>query len=197
MVAKSKSVIAKNIVAKNITAKKKRTASKGGAERRPEPSGVQVGIPQVPGLYGLKPRKQYLPWSHARERLERSRNYWICTGRPDGRPHSIPVWGFFVDDVLYFGTAKSSRKAKNLSHNPAVSIHLDSGDDVVIVEGKAVEVARSDREIIAKLDAASKTKYKMPLMIVPESVLYAVRPRIVLSWTEKDFPNNATRWEFS
>ena len=107
------------------------------------------------------------------------------------------MWGFFVDDVLYFGTAKSSRKAKNLSHNPAVSIHLDSGDDVVIVEGKAVEVARADREIIAKLDAASKIKYKMPLMIVPESVLYAVRPRIVLSWTEKDFPNNATRWEFS
>ena len=78
-----------------------------------------------------------------------------------------------------------------------MSIHLDSGDDVVIVEGEAVEVAPSDRKTIAKLDGASKKKYKMPLMIVPESVLYAVRPRVVLSWTEKDFPNNATRWEFS
>jgi len=36
----------------------------------------------------------------------------------------------------------------------------------------------------------------MPLMVVPESVLYSVRPRVVLAWTEKDFPNNATRWQF-
>lgn len=162
-----------------------------------ETQGMKVGLPHVPSLYGLKPRKRYLPWSHARERLEHSRNYWICTTRPDGRPHSIPVWGFFVDDVFYFGTAKSSRKAKNLTHNSALSIHVDSGDDVVIVEGEAVEVSQTDRQIISKLDAASKTKYKMPLMIVPESVLYAVRPRVVLSWTEKDFPNNATRWEFA
>jgi nitroimidazol reductase NimA-like FMN-containing flavoprotein (pyridoxamine 5'-phosphate oxidase superfamily) len=182
---------------KSTIAKKKSPESKGAKRERPEPSGLRVGLPHVPALYGLKPRKQYLPWNHARQRLERSRNYWICTGRPDGRPHSIPVWGFFVDDTLYFGTARSSRKAKNLSRNPAVSIHLDSGDDVVIVEGEAVEVAPSDRKTIAKLDGASKKKYKMPLMIVPESVLYAVRPRVVLSWTEKDFPNNATRWEFS
>jgi hypothetical protein len=106
------------------------------------------------------------------------------------------VWGFFVDDVLYFGTAKLSRKANNLRQNAAVSIHLESGDDVVIVEGEAVEVSQSDQLVIAKLDGASKKKYKMPLMIMSESVLYAVRPRVVLSWTEKDFPNNATRWEF-
>lgn len=161
-----------------------------------EPSNVKVGLPQVPSLYGLKPRKQYLPWSHARERLERSRNYWICTARPDGRPHSIPVWGFFLDNVLYFGTSRDSRKARNLEHNAAVSIHLDSGDDVVILEGEAREIPQSDKQVFTKLDAASKTKYKMPLMIVPGSVLFAVCPRVVLSWTEKDFPKNATRWEF-
>jgi hypothetical protein len=27
-------------------------------------------------------------------------------------------------------------------------------------------------------------------------VVYSVRPRVVLAWTEKDFPNNATRWKF-
>jgi hypothetical protein len=25
--------------------------------------------------------------------------------------------------------------------------------------------------------------------------VYRVRPRVVLAWTEKDFPNNATRWQ--
>jgi pyridoxine/pyridoxamine 5'-phosphate oxidase len=185
-------------VAKAKTRKSPATKSKSAAKQTtaPEPKDVKVGPPQAPALYGLKPRKQYLPWSHARERLERSRNYWICTARPDGRPHSIPVWGFFVDDALYFGTSRDSRKARNLERNAAVSIHVESGDDVVIVEGEAQEIPQSDKQTFSKLDAASKTKYKMPLMVVPESVLYAVRPRVVLSWTEKDFPNNATRWEF-
>jgi len=147
-------------------------------------------------MYGLKPRKRYLPYSHAEERLAKSRNYWICTARPDGRPHSIPVWGFWIDGAIYFGTARSSRKALNLAHNPAVSIHLESGDDVVIVEGTAVEVSLTDKIVAKKLDAASRAKYKMPLMVVPESIFYSVRPSVVLAWTESDFPNNATRWKF-
>jgi Pyridoxamine 5'-phosphate oxidase len=161
----------------------------------PQPNWVSVGLPHVPELYGIKPRKQYLPWSHAEERLERSRNYWICTARPDGRPHSIPVWGFWIDSALFFGTARSSRKARNLVHNSAVSVHLESGDDVVILEGTATEI--SDPATLKKIDGASQTKYKMPLTTLPgETVLYCVRPRVALAWTEKDFPKTATRWEF-
>ena len=160
------------------------------------PAGCSVGLPHIPAMYGLKPRKQYLPFSHAEERLTQSRNYWICTSRPDGRPHSIPVCGFWIDGTLYFGTARSSRKARNLAENAAVSIHLDSGDDVVILEGAAVEVDLTHKPTFKKLDAASRAKYKMHLMVVPESVLYSVRPRVVLAWTEKNFPNNATRWQF-
>ncbi len=167
-------------------------------ENATDPPGVQVGLPQVPALYGLKPRKQYLPWTHVRERLSRARNYWICTARPDGRPHSIPVWGFFFDDTFYFGTGRSTRKARNLAHNPALSIHLDSGDDVVILEGTAKEVSESDKPTLAKLDSASREKYKMPLMTIPnETVLYAVRPRVVLAWTERGFPKDATRWQLN
>lgn len=157
---------------------------------------IQVGPPDVPPLYGLKKRSEYLPFTHAEERLAKSRNYWICTTRPDGRPHSIPVWGFWIDGQVIFGTARTSRKALNLAGNPAVSVHLESGDDVVIVEGAATEVDISDQEILKKLDAASRAKYKMPLMVVPEGIFYSVRPRIVLAWTEKDFPNTATRWKF-
>jgi hypothetical protein len=159
-------------------------------------AGCRASLPDVPATYGLKPRKQYLPFRHAEERLVNARNYWICTSRPDGRPHSIPVWGFWIDGAVYFGTARSSRKARNLAHTPAVSIHLESGDDVIILEGIAGEVDISDKVIFKKLDDASRAKYKMPLMVVPEGVIYSVRPRVVLAWTEKDFPNNATRWTF-
>jgi len=77
-----------------------------------------------------------------------------------------------------------------------VSVHLESGDDVVIVEGSVEEVRESDKVTMRKLDSASKAKYKMPLMTIPgESVIYAVRPRVVLAWTERGFPKDATRWE--
>src|SRR6201993_3883735 len=135
---------------------------------RADAAGCRAGLPDVPPLYGLKARKQYLPFAHAEKRLAGARNYWICTARPDGRPHSIPVWGFWIEGALYFGTARSSRKARNLAQNAAVSIHLDSGEDVVILEGAAVEVDLTDKPTFKKLDAASRAKYKMPLMVVPE-----------------------------
>ena len=40
---------------------------------------------------------------------------------------------------------------------------------MVILEGEAVEV--SDQSTLKKLDAASRANYKMPLMLVPGSVL--------------------------
>lgn len=161
-----------------------------------QPANCTVGLPQVPPLYGLKSPHNFLPFTHAERRLEKSRNYWICTTRPDGRPHSIPVFGFWIEGTLYFGTARSTRKARNLSRNAAISVHLESGDDVVILEGTALEVDLSDKPVFKKLNAASRAKYKMPLTVIPESVVYAVRPRVVLAWTENDFPNNATRWQF-
>jgi len=54
----------------------------------------------------------------------------------------------------------------------------------------------ADQSTVQPLDVASRAKYKMPLMVTPEVVLYRVRPRVVLAWTERDFPNNATRWQF-
>ena len=50
-----------------------------------------------------------LPWSWAAERLAQSRNYYVATARPDGRPHAMPVWGIWLDDVFYFSTATGSR----------------------------------------------------------------------------------------
>jgi pyridoxamine 5'-phosphate oxidase-like protein len=172
-------------------------APKKPAKRATDPAGWKVSLPDAPALYGLKSPHKFFPFRHAEERLSKSRNYWICTVRPDGRQHSIPVWGFLLDGALYFGTARASCKARNLVHDPAISVHLESGDDVVILEGKVVEVDLTNKAACKKLDAASRAKYNMPMMIMPESVLYCVRPHTVLFWTEKDFPNNATRWQLS
>src|SRR5437879_1333607 len=93
---------------------------------------------QMPADYTPKGTKaEFLPWEWTTERIKRSHNYWICTTRPDGRPHAVPVWGVWVEDALYFSTDPNSRKAKNLAASPAISVHLESGDEVVILEGQA------------------------------------------------------------
>jgi pyridoxine/pyridoxamine 5'-phosphate oxidase len=174
-----------------------RSATKAVKKPPEQPANCTVGLPHFPADYHGKPRKGFLPWEHAEKRLVASRNYWICTARPDGRPHSAPVWGFWFDGALYFGTGRDTRKAKNLAHNPAVSIHLESGDDVVILEGRVEEVnIAADKALQKKLNPLSKKKYKMPLVIMPGALLYRVRPKVVLAWTEKEFPYISTRWEF-
>lgn len=156
---------------------------------------LDVSVPRMPAVYGIKPRAKYAPWSRVEARLVRSRSYWICSTRADGRPHSAPVWGIWVDGALYFGTGTETAKARNLTRNPAVSVHLESGDDAVILEGDVTVIPLEDTALLKKLDAAYKRKYKMGLML-QDSVLYRLKPRVAFAWTEKNFPKDATRWRF-
>jgi pyridoxine/pyridoxamine 5'-phosphate oxidase len=104
--------------------------------------------------YGIPAdRKGMLEWKRVSQQLVESRNYWIATTRPDGRPHTVPVWGVWLDGALHFGTDRRSRKARNLATNQGTVIHLESGDDAVILEGVAEEIA--DPSIIARIDAAT------------------------------------------
>jgi nitroimidazol reductase NimA-like FMN-containing flavoprotein (pyridoxamine 5'-phosphate oxidase superfamily) len=154
-----------------------------------------AGLPRMAAEFGLKPRKRYLPWSHAASRLEESRNYWIVTVGRSGEPHAMPVWGFWCNGAIYFGTARDSRKWRNLEANPKVVVHLESGDDVVVVEGVAREV--TDKEEIAALRPLSEKKYGMWMPLDPKKhVAIAVNPRKVFAWSEKNIQATATKWFF-
>ncbi len=137
-----------------------------------------------------------LAWGHAEKRLAGARNYWIATTRPDGRPHAAPVWGVWVEGGLYFGTGRSSVKGRNLAHSPVLVVHLESADDVVILEGEVEEVR--DRDPFDAVDAAYRAKYGMGVSEAGDdgAVWYVVRPRKAHAWLENDFPNTATRWRF-
>ena len=167
-----------------------RTAVKQSVVKEPK-----AGRPIMPALYGMaKAKRGTMPWSDVEKQLSASRNYWVCTTRADGRPHAMPVWGFWFDGNVVFGTARETLKARNIAGNPHVVIHLESGDDAVILECTVEEMSLTDPDLRKRLDALSTRKYKMPLMIMPESVIYRARPRIVLAWREKDFPKSASRW---
>ena len=107
----------------------------------------------------------------------------------------MPVWGVWVEDRLCFGTDRASRKARNLAATPAVVTHLESGDDVVIIEGVAAEI--TDDAMLTKIDRAYFSKYKIHLIGYPADVMIcAIQPRVGFAWREKNFGRSATRWRF-
>jgi general stress protein 26 len=155
---------------------------------------VKASRPDMPG-YGVVGENEgagLLPWSFVEERMAAARNYWIASTKPDGRPHSAPVWGLWHEGAFYFSTGSESRKGRNLSANPAVSVHLESGEEAVMFEG-AVE-AVLDTKVLKALDKAYKVKYGFPMQ--GPGVIYKLRAETVFAWREADFPQCATRWSF-
>jgi PPOX class probable F420-dependent enzyme len=151
----------------------------------------------MPREYGLgaatsRPGER-LSWERAGEFLAASRNYWVCTTRPDGRPHAMPVWGLWLGGRLYFSTGLASRKARNLRANANIVVHLESGDEALIVEGTASVV--EDAALLERLLTAYEEKYGMrPDLAALKAAFYELRPRTVFAWLEPDFPESATRW---
>jgi pyridoxine/pyridoxamine 5'-phosphate oxidase len=150
----------------------------------------------MPAGYGIaKGPKGQLAWNDIERQLVKAKNYWVGTTRPDGRPHAMPVWGLWLDGVFYFSSDGSSRKARNIAANGWAVVHLESGDEAVIVEGQAQRV--NNRAMFAKVDAAYTRKYRMGLSGIPGDVgVFVVRPKVIFAWREKDFPKSATRWQF-
>src|SRR5579862_6668023 len=116
-------------------------------------------------------------WKEVTAMLAKAHTYWLGTVRPDGRPHVMPVWGVWMGGAVYFGTDRNSQKGRNLRANPAVTVHLD-GDDAVIVEGRARQ--ESEPGVIGELDKIYAKKYGMKLTSAPgELFVVAVEPEKV------------------
>ena len=49
----------------------------------------------------------------------------LATVRPDGRPHVVPIWFDLDSDQLLFTTWHTSVKARNLRHDPRLSLCVD------------------------------------------------------------------------
>jgi hypothetical protein len=153
-------------------------------------------------MFGGHPSPVMLPWGWATERLTGAEHYWIATTRPDGRPHCRPVWGVWLDATLFFSTG--SLAVENLAASPEIAVHLESGSEVVIIEGTAVTVA--DLSLLRRVVDAYNPKYHWDLD--PENLpgpFYAVRPRVAFGWVSDPsgldggaaFQGSATRWRFA
>jgi hypothetical protein len=157
--------------------------------------------PSQPRMFGGYVGSASLPWGWATERLSRARTYWIATTRPTGQPHSRPVWGVWLDTTFYFSTG--SLAAQNLTAQPSITVHLESGSEVLIIEGVAQQV--SDVSLLEQVVSLYNQKYHWDLD--PKQLpgpFYAVRPQVAFGWhfeesevtPESTALGNATRWHF-
>lgn len=184
-------------------AENQRSRKGAGAGEQSEHSEAQktnspkVSRPQIPAEYGVpKHNKGLLPWSHVSERMTEARVYWITTVDSSCRPHATPVDGLWLDDRLYFGGSQETRRYRNLAKNPEVCVHLESGNDVVILYGEVRELSSEDRALALHMAEASNEKYGYGPKA--EDTLaggtFAFTPRKVIAW--KTLFKDATRWEF-
>ncbi|WP_135363735.1 pyridoxamine 5'-phosphate oxidase family protein [Halosimplex halophilum] len=134
-----------------------------------------------------------LPWEFVADSMSADRFYWVTTIRPDGKPHARPTWGVWVDGTFYCGGGERTRWVRNLSTNPAITVHREDAEEVVILEGTAerIDEETADTALLDRLDGAYEEKYDTP----HGTPFFAVRPDKVFAWS--DYPADATRWEFA
>jgi PPOX class probable F420-dependent enzyme len=140
-----------------------------------------------------------MDWPEVAARLAASRNYWLGTTSPSGAPHAAPVWGVVTGHTLYLYSERSTRKARNIAADPRVVVHLESGDDVVIVRGTAEDLGSPTDvpEVVAALAAkytAPGDRQYLPGADPAFDVVYAVRPRSAMAWRLADYDGSQRRW---
>lgn len=159
-----------------------------------------AGRPKMPDDYGVPETDEgALPWSYVEERMAAARNYWITTASQRGKPAATPVWGVWIEGRLYFDGSPVTRRGRNISENPRVVVHLESGDQVVILEGSArILSSAPERALAEKIAAAYTQKYAAAgYSPAPEQWdhggLFIFEPVMGMGWTQ--FPNDVTRWK--
>ena len=160
---------------------------------KPAKSAPKASRPRMKSYGVPESLKGVLPWSWAEERLTSSHNYWLTTVRPECAPHTMPVWGVWVDNAFYFSTSATSRKGRNLQQNSNCIVCNENAQEAVIVEGVARKL--NDGEIPPQAFTHYKAKYKWELdpKLGP---VHVVSPRTVFAMPEKQFPKAVTRWKF-
>ena len=63
---------------------------------------------------------------------------WLTTVRPDGSPHTTPVWFVLRDDTFFIASAATNVKVRNIVADDRVSIAIDgSATDPHVAQGRA------------------------------------------------------------
>lgn len=168
----------------------------------PQPHLPTPGRPVFPEGYGLPETVDgLLDWESIRGKLRVAQHYWLASVGPNGRPHSVPRWGVWLDDTFFYDGAPTTRHTRNAEANSAVTLTLESGTDVVIVDGDSY-ATHADPDGLGNRLAEAFEKYAdsgyspgADSWSGPDGGgLRMIVPRKALAWTA--FPTDCTRFTF-
>jgi nitroimidazol reductase NimA-like FMN-containing flavoprotein (pyridoxamine 5'-phosphate oxidase superfamily) len=154
--------------------------------------------PHVPG-YGIPTTTDgLLPWAWADERLARATVYWIATTGTDLAPHMVPIWGSWVDGRWYV-EGGPTRWQRNLRVNPKMAVKVESGSEVVILEGHAREIVAPAEPLAGRILAGyakyvESDGYTADPANWAEGGLWELTPVKAFAWSV--FPTDMTRFRF-
>ena len=126
-------------------------------------------------MYGRASEVEPLEWAWVDDQLRRAMTYWVIA-RTDGHPHPRPVWGVWRDERLQLSIGTPTT-LEALRDDPTVTVHLDSGTDVVVVEGASLG-SSSDAAVVKAYD----DKYDWSYDAATYGPLTTVAPVRVLAW---------------
>ncbi len=145
-------------------------------------------------LYGTFTESSPLDWTWVDEQLGAAGTYWVIP-RGLGHPHPRPVWGVWVDHRLHLSIG-SPVVNRQITAEPSVTVHLDSGTEVVIVEGTVAGTTEAPG-LIQRYDA----KYDWTYTIAEYGPLTTVAPTVVMAWRSagwagREGVQTAGKWRF-
>jgi hypothetical protein len=158
----------------------------------------KISRPKFPKGYVDNP-VSFVDWNWVAAQLTDSTSYWLCSVRPDGRPHVIPRWAVYLDGKIYYDGSPETRHSRNIELNPNISVHLESGDQVIILEGTAVPAEKPTPELDGRLVKAYRNKYAVHGYSPnphqwDKGGLFVFTPRQCISWTK--FNKDPTKFIF-
>jgi hypothetical protein len=162
-----------------------------GERAMPEPE--RMHLPDSYGAFEPFTFESAPDWDDIERALEISRNYWIAMCDAHG-PHTVPVWGVWLDGTFLFSTDPGSRKGRALAGGGQCSVHLESADEVIILHGWAEPLPDELREPFIE---SYFRKYGVLIdPLDPAQAIFRIIPAVAFSWIERDYLHTAARWKF-
>lgn len=141
------------------------------------------GKAEFPGKWHVpNDPKMWITWRHANNKLARESVYWVSTASSRGRPHAAPVWGIWKANKFYFETDPNSAKGRNLSNNQSIVVHVQDGNDTVILEGSARGEKKVETLNQLKRDYLRKYEYTPDWSSESGQIVFRVGPKIIHAW---------------
>jgi hypothetical protein len=134
-------------------------------------------------------------WVWVADQLAAAGIYWVI-GVSGGHPHPRPVWGLWQNGELFLSLGSPALR-RSFAADPRVTVHLESGTDVVILEG----VLQPPQATTAALIAAYKDKYDWDYQVDPYGDLLRITPSTVIAWRAggvdgRESFKETGRWDF-